>query len=162
MKRRKKRALSTSLEDYLEAIYVLEQKARVVRVKDISKMLEVSMPSVHQALHILMESGLVNHEHYGDVELTAKGRNAGREIYNRHTMLTKFFDEVLGVPREIAEGDACRIEHNISQETLDRLVAFIDFAEFYFQPRGLNWTKKFKQFFKRGKKVEKRMIQHRK
>lgn len=162
MRKEIKKRLSTSLEDYLESIYVLDQKNRVVRVKDISKMLKVSMPSVHQALHILMESGLIDHKNYGYVELTAKGRSTGGEIYGRHIMLTKFFDEILDVPRKIAEENACRIEHNISQEALDRLVAFINFVETYPQPGGPDWLKSFKRFFKTGKRFEKRKIRNKK
>lgn len=157
-----KKKLSTSLEDYLESICILEQKNRVVRVKDISKMLKVSMPSVHQALHILMESGLVDHKNYGYVELTVKGRSTGEEIYSRHVLLLRFFDEILDVPRKIAEEDACRIEHNISQETLDRLVAFINFVETCPQPDGPDWLKSFKHFFKTGKRSEKCKVRKRK
>lgn len=152
MRRKNKKKLSTSLEDYLESIHVLEQKNRVVRVKDISKVLKVSMPSVHQALHVLMASSLIKHENYGYVELTAKGRSTGKEIYKRHVMLSRFLDEILNVPSGIAEEDACRIEHNISQETLDRLVAFITFVDTCPQPGGPDWLKSFKHFFKTGKR----------
>jgi DtxR family Mn-dependent transcriptional regulator len=151
MKGSRKR-LSTSLEDYLEAIYVLEQKNSVVRVKDISKMLKVSMPSVHQALHILMESDLIEHEKYGYVELTVKGRSTGKEIYNRHMMLLRFLNEILNIPLKTAKDDACRIEHSISQETLNKLVSFIDFVDTCPEPGGPDWLKSFRHFSKTGKR----------
>jgi DtxR family Mn-dependent transcriptional regulator len=118
-------SLSESTENYLEAILVLNSNQRVVRVKDISKKQGVSMPSVHAALHLLEDQGLVSHERYGHVELTERGTAAARQIYASHTLLVDFFSELLGVPQDIAERDACRIEHIISPETLGRITAFM-------------------------------------
>jgi len=147
-----KKKLSSSAEDYLEAIYVLERKNGAVRVKDISARLKVSMPSVHQALHVLSETGLIRHENYGYIELTEKGRRRGKKIYRTHKMLTKFFNEILDVSIPQAEEDACKIEHDISSETLERLVAFIDFAESYPHKEGPDWLKSFKYFYKTGER----------
>jgi len=152
MKKKTVKKLSSSIEDYLESIYVLRQSSDVVRVKDISARLKVSMPSVHQALHILSGEGLINHENYGYVELTEKGRKAGEKIYRSHEMLIKFFTEILDVSIPQAEEDACKIEHDISSETLERLVAFIDFAESYPHKEGPDWLKSFKYFYKTGKR----------
>ena len=151
-RKREKEKLSSSIEDYLESILVLSQKNKAVRVKDISGRMKVSMPSVHQALHVLMDEGLINHENYGYIELTDKGRQAGKKIYRRHKMLTKFFTEILDVPFSNAEEDACKIEHDISSETLERLVSFIDFAESYPHKKGPDWLKSFKYFHKTGKR----------
>ncbi len=118
--------LSSSAEDYLEAIYLLEQSKKAVRVKDISRELDVSMPSVHQALHNLKEKKLIQHEHYGYVELTRKGRDTGRRINHRHNIIFKFFQSILNVPEEIAETEACRVEHYISDRTLEKLENFIE------------------------------------
>jgi len=152
MKKKIVKKLSSSVEDYLESIYVLNQNNGAVRVKDISGKMKVSMPSVHQALHVLSDAGLINHENYGYVELTDKGRKAGEKIYRSHKMLTKFFSEILDVSIPQAEEDACKIEHDISSETLGRLVAFIDFAESYPHKEGPDWLKSFKYFYKTGKR----------
>jgi DtxR family Mn-dependent transcriptional regulator len=116
--------LSESTENYLETILLLNQKQRVVRVKDISKKLSVTMPSVHAALRLLQDQGFVNHERYGHVELTEKGTSAASRIYASHTILVDFFKKTLGVPAAIAERDACRIEHIISPETLHAITVF--------------------------------------
>ena len=64
-------------------------------------------------------------ETYGDVSLTAKGRAVAEEVYDRHRMLTRFLRDILGVDREIAEHDACLIEHDISSQSMQKLTEFI-------------------------------------
>ena len=112
---------SESAENYLEAILMLKSEDKVVRVKDISQRVNVSMPSVHTALHVLEDRGFIRHEKYGYVELTDKGEREARNIYTTHVLLAEFFTRVLGVPSQIAQKDACRIEHIISSETLDKI-----------------------------------------
>ncbi|MGM0442498.1 MAG: metal-dependent transcriptional regulator [Elusimicrobiota bacterium] len=148
--KKKKRKISSSAEDYLETIYILDKKNDKVRVKDVSKLLNVTMPSVHQAVHKLSERDLIVHENYGGIKLTEKGRKNGKEIYHKHKILTKFLSEILGVDEEIAQEDACRIEHIINKKTLDRLVKFIDFAESYPLQEEPNWLKSFKYFVETG------------
>ena len=121
--------LSPSSEDYLESIFLLDQKKNVVRVKDISAAIGVSMPSVHQALSLLKGKKLVRHESYGYVELTQKGKNEGKRIYNRHKILLKFLTEILGVTRKVARKEACRIEHYISESTKEKLANYIKTVE---------------------------------
>jgi len=82
------------------------------------------MPSVHAALHVLEEQGLVVHERYGHVELTAKGTETARSIYASHVLLLDFLTRILGVPAEVARQDACKIEHVISKETIERIQLF--------------------------------------
>ena len=117
--------LSSSSEDYIETIYLLESEQRVVRVKDIGEKLGVSLPSVNQALTVLKKKNLIEHEKYGYVELTGRGREIGEKIYNRHKVLLKFLTEILEIPREVAEEEACRIEHYIGNQTQQRLKDFI-------------------------------------
>ncbi len=121
--------LSSSLEDYLEAILLLDHKQKVVRVKDISEIKKVSMPSVHQALTVLKKGGMVRHESYGYVELTGKGRREGERIYNRHRIIRKFLTDILDIPDKVAEEEACRLEHYISGETQRKLSEFIRTVE---------------------------------
>jgi DtxR family Mn-dependent transcriptional regulator len=115
---------SESSEHYLETILLLKNEDKVVRVRDISRRANVSMPSVHIALHALEDRGLIHHEKYGYVELTDEGEAMARKIYARHVLLTDFFTDVLGVPVDIAQRDACRMEHIVSGETLERIAIF--------------------------------------
>lgn len=113
--------MTESLEMYLETISLLHDRNRVARVTDIARELHVSKPSVHVALHELERRGLIQHENYGEVFLTAEGKLASAAIRQRHDLLTAFLRDELGVSAEVAEKDACRIEHVISEETLAKI-----------------------------------------
>jgi len=119
------KTLSPSLEDYLEAIYILKEKKGFTRVSEIANFLKVKMPSVNSALKILVGKGLVVHETYGYVSLTDKGEKSAKKVYSRHLILKRFLKDVLGVDEKKAEQDACRIEHHISQESLEKLLKYI-------------------------------------
>ncbi len=145
--------LTPSLEDYLEAIWILGLKRRVVRVRDIIKFLNVKSSSVVGALKALSDRDLVVHERYGYVELTQKGVAVAKEIYERHKMLSKFLHEILGVDPKVAAEDACRMEHHISKETLERLTKFIEFIETCPEGEPL-WLSSFHYFAKHGVRPE--------
>lgn len=117
--------LTESLENYLETIGMLIRKNKIARVKDISKELKVKNSSVNIALNILADKGLVIHEKYGYVELTKEGKQIADDIQYKEDVLLRFFTEVLGVDKEVALKDACRMEHTISDETLAKLIFFI-------------------------------------
>lgn len=109
-----------SAEDYLEAILVLSQKGNGVRSVDIASMLSVSKPSVSHAMKLLREDGYIAMDRYGTVTLLDKGAEIANRVYERHTVLTKML-ESLGVPSEIARADACKMEHDISEESFERI-----------------------------------------
>ena len=109
-----------SAEDYLEAILVLSQKGNGVRSVDIASMLSVSKPSVSHAMKLLREDGYIAMDRYGTVTLLDKGAEIANRVYERHTMLTKML-EGLGVPSDIAKTDACKMEHDISEESFERI-----------------------------------------
>ena len=113
--------MTESLEMYLETIGLLRERTKMARVTDIARELGVSKPSVHAALHELERRGLIEHEHYGEVFLSPAGKDASAEIRRRHGLLTAFLREVVGVGAETAERDACRIEHYLSKETMDKI-----------------------------------------
>ncbi|HRY54216.1 MAG TPA: metal-dependent transcriptional regulator [Spirochaetia bacterium] len=115
--------MTESLEMYLETISLLHDRMRIARVTDIAAELGVSKPSVHAALHELERRGLARHEHYGEVHLSAEGREAAAEIRGRHELLAAFLREVVGVSPQTAERDGCRIEHYLSEETMERIKA---------------------------------------
>jgi len=128
-KREAARDQTASMEDYLEAIANLGEGTKVVRVKQISEMLGVKMPSVTSALKKLSERELVEHARYGHIKLTAEGDKVARDVIRRHKALTRFFEQALGIDKETAEEDACKIEHVISSLSMERLTRFVEFIE---------------------------------
>jgi len=118
--------LSSSMEDYLKTIHFLESSGRIVRVKDIARELEITMPSVTSALKNLEKLGFVNHSKYDIVVLTELGSEVAKRIYHRHNIIKSFLHNVLGLDEEIAERDACGMEHSMSPETLNGLVQFME------------------------------------
>ncbi|MGQ9780554.1 MAG: metal-dependent transcriptional regulator [Bacillota bacterium] len=117
--------LTANMEDYLKTIGILAGKSRTVRVKEIAWARGVRPASVHAALHLLAKKGLVEHEHYGGVKLTAAGALLAKKITARHEILAGFLRDILGVPAETAEEDACRMEHAMSECSLRRLESFL-------------------------------------
>jgi DtxR family Mn-dependent transcriptional regulator len=113
-------SISPTMEDYLERIYVASQAKSVVRVKDISKMMDVRMPSVINAINLLKKLNLVTQEPYGYIEITEYGKQIAARILDKHNVLTKVLSYI-GVPQDVAEQDACSIEHVISEETFEKL-----------------------------------------
>ncbi|MDD3540529.1 MAG: metal-dependent transcriptional regulator [Eubacteriales bacterium] len=116
-----------SEEDYLEALLVIDRERKVARVKDVAHALDVKMPSVVSAVKTLSEKGLVEQEKYGHIELTKKGRKVAEDVYERHQLMYAFLHEVLGLDPSIAEQDACRMEHQLSPETRERLLRIVEF-----------------------------------
>ncbi len=144
---------TASMEDYLEAIAVLRGEGEVVRVKQISEALGVKMPSVSAALRKLSEGGLVEHERYGYVRLTAEGDDVAQDVIRRHETLRRFLAEILSVDPQIAGEDACKMEHAISPTTLERLAKFLEFV--LNCPRGEpEWLKGFNYYLEHGQRTE--------
>ena len=121
--------LSSSIEDYLEAIGSLEKENRVARVKDIAERLDVQMPSVTGALKVLKVKGLVNYERNSYITLTDEGLKIADSISLKHKRLAKFLREVLLLSPDKAQDEACQIEHAVSDETVTRLMRLMDFYE---------------------------------
>ena len=118
--------VSASQEDYLEVIYDLSHGNEAVRSIDIANLLGVSRASVNKRLSLLKDSGFVEHEPYGLVRLTEKGCAVAKNVRERHNTLYKFLIDILGVPADTADREACEMEHAISQDTADRLYAYLN------------------------------------
>ena len=129
VKQEVQREQTASMEDYLEAIANLGGGTKVVRVKQISEMLGVKMPSVTSALKKLSGQELVEHERYGHINLTPEGDKIAGDVIGRHKALTRFFAQALGINPQTAEEDACKIEHVISPFSMERLAKFVEFIE---------------------------------
>ena len=112
--------MTQSLEDYLEAVYMLIADGHPAQVRDVAKIVSVKMPSVVKAIRELKRLGLVTQEPYANIELTAKGLRVAKHVMNRHTLLRSFLMK-LGVSRRNADRDACLMEHILSAETLERI-----------------------------------------
>ena len=109
-------SIQESGEMYLESILVLSKEHAHVRAIDISEYMSFSKPSVSRALALLKNDGFVVSDEHGYLSLTEKGREIAEKIYERHTELTNFLT-LIGVDRETASKDACKIEHVISDES---------------------------------------------
>ena len=113
--------LSESLEDYLEAIYCIIDERKVARPKDIIKHMNVSGASVTGALRILAERKLIFYSPHDFVSFTEEGARVAAKIYQRHLQLRLFLTDILHVEPQAANETACKMEHIISEEILDRL-----------------------------------------
>ena len=146
--------MTPAMEDYLEAIFVLGNEKRAVRVKDIAKRLKVKMPTVTSMLKTLSERELIDYEKYEYIELTRRGHRVGKEIHRRHSVLRGFLTSILKVNPKKADEEACKMEHGISPSTLDRFVDFMEFIQSC--PRaGLSWLENFEEYRLHGRDPDK-------
>ncbi|NJE25998.1 metal-dependent transcriptional regulator [Thermococcus sp. MV5] len=121
--------ISKREEEYLETMYILQKNKGIIRVKDISKKLGVRPPSVVDALKKLNEKGFIEYEKYDRILLTEKGVEIAKSTYQKHLLLMKFFTEILGIPPEIAEEDACQFEHYVHEITAERMKEFAKYIQ---------------------------------
>lgn len=111
-----------SAEDYLETILILRERLGQVRSIDIVNEMGYSKPSVSIAMKRLRENGYIDVDAEGFITLKPSGQRIAQRIYNRHDLLTRFL-VALGVSRETATADACKIEHDLSDETFEKIKA---------------------------------------
>lgn len=114
-------AIYESGEDYLETILVLRKKNDIVRSIDVASELGFSKPSVSRAMSILKKAGYIFMDEKGHITFSKEGLATAERIYERHKNITKFLMQVLGVGQENASKDACRIEHDLSDETYSKI-----------------------------------------
>ena len=112
--------LQESGEMYLESIYVLTKNNSHVRAIDVGEYMGYSKPSVSRAMGLLKSGGYVSVDESGFITLLPPGREVAEKIYERHTLLTSFLVR-LGVSKEVAAEDACRLEHVISDESFEAI-----------------------------------------
>lgn len=125
----KKNKLSASLEDYLEAIYLIERERGVARSREIMEQLSVSGPSVTEALQLLNKKGLIHYQPYEPITLSTRGKEVAREIFHRHETLRNFFIEILGIDRKTADKGACKMEHAASANIIERMVQYTSYLK---------------------------------
>jgi DtxR family Mn-dependent transcriptional regulator len=122
-------ALTSAMEDYLEAIYHLEQERRIARVRDIAVRLGVKMSSVSSALKSLGSRGFIRYDPHQYITLTERGIVRAKQIVRKHEILKRFLARVLKIDDSAAEDNACRIEHHLDPEVIEKLVRFVEFFE---------------------------------
>ena len=140
--------LSSSLEDYLEAIFNLSKESNIARSKDIAKSLGVSRASVTGALRVLKEKGLANYKPYDYVTLTETGRPIAAEVAKKHKILESFFIDVLGIEPKIAQEAACKAEHALGTGIIAKLLCFIEFVN-HSSKNGFGLVDQFEKFCKK-------------
>ena len=145
--------LSESLEDYLETILALEKANKVARVKDIAEKMNVLRGSVTGALKKMAQQDLINYEPYGFITLTTRGLKIAREVTRRHGVIKDFLLGVLQMGPETAETNACRMEHAMDKDAVDRLVTFIDYLKDS-PETGLEWIGSFTNYFEKKTSIK--------
>jgi DtxR family Mn-dependent transcriptional regulator len=112
-------------ENYLETILVLQKRSGHVRAVDVANELGFSKPSVSRAMSILRKKEYITTERDGRIVLTDEGRRMAEAIYERHRTIATYLEKALDVPPELADADACRIEHIVSEQTFLRIKQWV-------------------------------------
>ena len=119
--------ITKNIEDYLEAIYFLSKDNGVARVKDIAQRLDVKNPSVTQQIQKLTTMNLVIHRNYGSVFLTDEGEKIGKKIAKRHSIFKHLLCDILDLPADLAEENACKMEHAVDPTTMKKFEKLLEF-----------------------------------
>lgn len=119
--------VSGALESYLEQIAELQKEFGAVRTSDLADRMGCKRSSVTSALQRLAEKGLINYQSYRPVTLTDEGKLTIAALSRYHGILADFLENVLAFPAEFAQEEACRLEHRVSQCTIERMRAYVDF-----------------------------------
>ncbi len=118
--------MTSSLEDYLEAVFIISKQKSSVRLTDIAEFLGVSKPSVNRAINTLTQNGYLEHVTYGDIVITPQGESYAANVLRRHKLIKQFLIDTLGVDEKTAENDACQMEHVMSPSTIDKLYDYLE------------------------------------
>lgn len=139
--------ITRSVEDYLEAMYSLEQEQGIIRVKDVAETLGVKPPSVVEAVKKLSKMNMLSNERYGTIKLKDEGVKIAEEVVCRHQLLKDFLI-MMGVDSEIAENDACSMEHVMDVSTINKLRKFVEFNDIF--PAAHQYMEKFREYAEKG------------
>ena len=117
--------LTSSQEEYLKTIYLLEKNSKKARVTDIALKLKITKPSVNKAINMLKNIGLINYQAYGNITLTEEGEAHAIEIIKKQDILKMFLVEILDIDNQQAEKEAIAMKHAISEQTAKKLNRYI-------------------------------------
>ncbi len=143
--------MNKTIEEYIEKIYVIEKKNGRARTGVIALEMGIKDSSVTEMMQKLEERGLVEYEPYYGVTLTNSGKEIAHELMKRHKVIADFL-EIIGVKRELAEIDACQMEHHVSAKTMDRLEKFVEFIND--APKNPKWIEHFEHYLETGERME--------
>ena len=147
-------------EDYLEAMYRLQRKGKVVRVRDLARVLKVKPPSVIEQLRKLSQHGFILYEKGEYIRLTKEGERIAKEILKKHEALRRFLRDILMVPEEIADKDACYMEHGLHEITLSRIEKFLEFIDKHFKLKGkMVFLERLKYYYEHEELPEECIVQ---
>jgi len=127
--KRRSRSTSPSMEQYVETIASLLQRDKVTTISEIAETAGVSRPAASRSVRDLAEKELVEHKSYGYVTLTPKGQDLAEHLFTRHRALLTFFRQILQLDEEIADREACRLEHQVDDNIVDRMTLLTAFFE---------------------------------
>lgn len=136
-----------TIEDYVELIYVLEKKKNKVHTNDVANILSISPASVTEIFQKLSDEDYIIYEKYSGVRLTTKGKKIAVETKRKHDTLKSFL-MILGVSEDIADEDACKIEHITNPETMKRFTKFVEFVKKINQEP--KWLTRFRHYYSTG------------
>jgi len=134
-------------EQYIETIDSVQRDKGYAKVKDVATVLDVGLPTVTEMFGKLDEAGLINYQKWSGVTLTDEGQAMADTLRRKHETLREFLT-ILGVPEDVADDDACVMEHNVSAETLDRLTTFVEFVNM--PEDGPIWLEHFREYYRTG------------
>ena len=138
-----------TIEEYIETIWILEKREGRAHTGMIASEMAVKPPSVTEMLRKLQDEGLVKYELYTGAILTPLGKKMARELMRKHKLIADFI-VILGIERELAEIDACQIEHHVSSKTMERLEKFVEFV--HGAPQDPKWIEHFKRYCETGER----------
>ena len=124
-KKEKLMKLTSSQEEYLKTIYLLEKSGRKVRVTDIALKLKITKPSVNKAINLLKDMELIHYKAYGNITLTREGKKYAIEVIKKQDILKMFLVEILSIEEQQAEEEAIAMKHAISEQTAKKLNQYI-------------------------------------
>lgn len=125
----KEKVLSSGLEDYLEAIYISHVNNKPLKGAELARILNVSRASVSEALAKLVSKNLINYNSYENISITKEGIHQATKVYEKHHILEDFFENILGIDKKEASENACKIEHIISQNVINRITKFTKYCK---------------------------------
>lgn len=151
---KKEKQLTSSLENYLCAVYEIEKKNKAARVKDISELLSIGAPSVSEAMKVLEKKEYINYEPYGLITITKKGEKLVVEKIKRNEIISNFLKNVLLVQDDAVIQNAQKIEYGLSEDVLEKFVRFLNFMQTC-SCKEPKWIKSYKYYAKNGELQEK-------
>ncbi len=122
-------SVTLNFQDYVRGVYYLQQSQGAAKASELAKRLSVSKNTVSLMVQKLADKGLLRHEPYADIELTATGQKLAKKLTYRHRLIELFLTQVLHVPSDQVHAEACRLEHDFSEKSIASIEKMLNFPE---------------------------------